>query len=114
MGKDSTYYFEPSPTSMHSPLMPAARRTSSTRPLAKYHAQALDALGSLYYTGENLDNFSPVYGSTYPDFHGAVGVTVEQASSRGRVQESVNGLLTLPVHHPQPGCHRPGHRAIRN
>jgi hypothetical protein len=53
-------------------------------------------LGSLYYTGENFDNFSPVYGSTYPDFHGAVGVTVEQASSRGRVQESVNGLLTFP------------------
>ena len=69
---------------------------NSTTTLARYHAQALDALGSLYYTGENFDNFSPVYGSTYPDFHGAVGVTVEQASSRGRVQESVNGLLTFP------------------
>ncbi|MEG0185530.1 MAG: peptidase M14, partial [Stenotrophomonas sp.] len=95
MGKDSTYYFEPSPASMHSPLLPAASYAFN-KTLAKYHAQALDALGSLYYTGENFDNFSPVYGSTYPDFHGAVGVTVEQASSRGRVQESVNGLLTFP------------------
>lgn len=95
MGKDSTYYFEPSPASMHSPLIPAASYDFN-KTLAKYHAQALDALGSLYYTGENFDNFSPVYGSTYPDFHGAVGVTVEQASSRGRVQESVNGLLTFP------------------
>ncbi|HDS1532069.1 TPA: peptidase M14 [Stenotrophomonas maltophilia] len=95
MGKDSTYYFEPSPKSMHSPLIPAASYEFN-KTLAKYHAQALDALGSLYYTGENFDNFSPVYGSTYPDFHGAVGVTVEQASSRGRVQESVNGLLTFP------------------
>lgn len=95
MGKDSTYYFEPSPASMHSPLLPAASYEFN-KTLAKYHAQALDALGSLYYTGENFDNFSPVYGSTYPDFHGAVGVTVEQASSRGRVQESVNGLLTFP------------------
>lgn len=95
MGKDSTYYFEPSPKSMHSPLIPAASYEFN-RTLATYHAQALDALGSLYYTGENFDNFSPVYGSTYPDFHGAVGVTVEQASSRGRVQESVNGLLTFP------------------
>ncbi|MGV6493848.1 M14 family zinc carboxypeptidase [Stenotrophomonas rhizophila] len=95
MGKDSTYYFEPSPASMHSPLLPASSYAFN-RTLAKYHAQALDALGSLYYTGENFDNFSPVYGSTYPDFHGAVGVTVEQASSRGRVQESVNGLLTFP------------------
>jgi len=95
MGKDSTYYFEPSPASMHSPLLPAASYAWN-KTLAKYHAQSLDALGSLYYTGENFDNFSPVYGSTYPDFHGAVGVTVEQASSRGRVQESVNGLLTFP------------------
>jgi len=95
MGKDNTYYFEPSPASMHSPLIPAASYAFNET-LAKYHAQALDALGSLYYTGENYDNFSPVYGSTYPDFHGAVGVTVEQASSRGRVQESANGLLTFP------------------
>ncbi len=95
MGKDSTYYFEPSPTSMHSPLLPASSYEWN-KTLAKYHAQSLDALGSLYYTGENFDNFSPVYGSTYPDFHGAVGVTVEQASSRGRVQESANGLLTFP------------------
>ncbi len=95
MGKDSTYYFEPSPASMHSPLLPASSYAFN-KTLAKYHAQALDALGSLYYTGENFDNFSPVYGSTYPDFHGAVGVTVEQASSRGRVQESVNGPLTFP------------------
>lgn len=95
MGKDSTYYFEPSPASMHSPLLPASSYEWN-KSLAKYHAQSLDALGSLYYTGENFDNFSPVYGSTYPDFHGAVGVTVEQASSRGRVQESVNGLLTFP------------------
>lgn len=95
MGKDSTYYFEPSPASMHSPLLPASSYEFN-KTLARYHAQALDALGSLYYTGENFDNFSPVYGSTYPDFHGAVGVTVEQASSRGRVQESANGLLTFP------------------
>ena len=94
MGKDSTYYFEPSPASMHSPLIPASSYDFN-KTLARYHAQSLDALGSLYYTGENFDNFSPVYGSTYPDFHGAVGVTVEQASSRGRVQESVNGLLTF-------------------
>lgn len=92
MGKDSTYYFEPSPKSMESPLLPRSSYAANHW-LARFHAQALDALGSLYYTGENFDNFSPIYGSTYPDFHGAVGVTVEQASSRGRVQESVNGPL---------------------
>ena len=44
MGKDSTYYFEPSPASMHSPLLPAASYAFN-KTLAKYHAQALDALG---------------------------------------------------------------------
>ncbi len=92
MGKDSTYYFEPSPRSMESPLLPKSSYEANHW-LARFHAQALDDIGSLYYTGENFDNFSPIYGSTYPDFHGAVGVTVEQASSRGRVQESVNGPL---------------------
>lgn len=92
MGTNSTYYFEPSPSSMHSPLLPQASYDFNVV-LARYHAQALDGLGSLYYTREIFDNFSPVYGSTYPDFHGGVGVTVEQASSRGRVQESINGLL---------------------
>ena len=92
MGKDSTYYFEPSPVSMESPLLPKSSYQANHW-LARFHAQALDGLGSLYYTGENFDNFSPIFGSTYPDFHGAVGVTVEQASSRGLVQESVNGDL---------------------
>src|SRR5690606_30641290 len=81
-----------SPKSMESPLLPKSSYEAN-KVLARYHAQALDAIGSLYYSGENYDNFSPIYGSTYPDFHGGVGATVEQASSRGRVQETVNGPL---------------------
>ncbi len=92
MGPNSTYYFEPSPVSMQSPLLPQASYDFNVT-LARYHAGALDSLGSLYYTRETFDNFSPVYGSTYPDFHGGVGVTVEQASSRGLIQETSNGLL---------------------
>ncbi|WP_269714962.1 M14 family zinc carboxypeptidase [Caulobacter sp. NIBR2454] len=92
MGSGSTYYFEPSPESMESPLLPKASYDFN-RVLARYHAKALDDLGSLYYTGENYDNFSAVYGSTYPDFHGGVGVTVEQASSRGLVQETAAGRV---------------------
>lgn len=95
MGAGSTYYFEPSPSSMESPLLPRAAYEWNVT-LAKYHAQALDGLGSLYYTREVFDNFSPVYGSTYPDFHGGIGVTVEQASSRGLVQDTANGPLTFP------------------
>lgn len=92
MGKNSTYYFEPSPKSMHSPLIPKASYDFN-EVIGKYHQEALDGLGSFYFTKELYDNFSPIYGSTYPDFHGAVGVTVEQAGSRGIVQETANGLL---------------------
>lgn len=92
MGSGSTYYFEPSPSSMHSPLLPQASYDFNVT-LARYHARALDDIGSLYFTREIFDNFSPVYGSTYPDFHGGVGVTVEQASSRGLVQDTPNGPL---------------------
>ncbi|KSB91837.1 peptidase M14 [Caulobacter vibrioides] len=95
MGTGSTYYFEPSPASMESPLLPKASYEFN-KVLAKYHAKSLDDLGSLYYTGENYDNFSAVYGSTYPDFHGGVGVTVEQASSRGLVQDAAGGKVEFP------------------
>ncbi|MFO7306939.1 MAG: M14 family zinc carboxypeptidase [Gammaproteobacteria bacterium] len=92
MGSGSTYYFEPSPAAMHSPLVPQASYDFNVV-LARYHQQALDARGVLYFTREIFDNFSAVYGSTYPDFHGGVGVTVEQASSRGLVQDTPNGRL---------------------
>ncbi|WP_294390817.1 M14 family zinc carboxypeptidase [uncultured Sphingomonas sp.] len=92
MGSGSTYYFEPSPPEMESPLLPKASYAFN-RTMARYYARALDRLGSLYYSGENYDNFSPVYGSTYPDFHGGVGATFEQASSRGLVQDTANGPL---------------------
>ena len=95
MGTNSTYYFEPSPANHESPIIPKESYAFNTT-LAKYFAQTLDKIGSLYYSRENFDNLSPIYGSTYPDFFGAVGATFEQGSSRGLVQESENGLLTFP------------------
>ncbi|SEK40129.1 M14 family zinc carboxypeptidase [Parapedobacter koreensis] len=92
MGGGSTYYFEPTPKSSESPLIPKSSYDFNTV-LAKYHVEALDGIGSLYFTKEVFDNFSPIYGSTYPDFHGAVGATFEQGSSRGLLQETANGLL---------------------
>jgi hypothetical protein len=63
--------------------------------LAKYQAKALDDIGSLYFTKENYDNLSPIYGSTYPKFYGGVGATFEEASSGGINRETTNGLLTF-------------------
>ncbi len=58
--------------------------------------EGLDSIGSLYFSGENYDDFYYGKGSTFPDINGSVGILFEQGSSRGHVQESENGLLTFP------------------
>jgi len=93
-GANATYYFEPTPKSHYSPIIPQFLYDEGIV-LAKYNAEALDNIGSLYFTKEGYDNLSPIYGSTYPKFYGAVAATYEQASSRGIAQESSNGLLTF-------------------
>ncbi|MBD2767255.1 hypothetical protein IC235_05060 [Hymenobacter sp. BT664] len=97
MGTNGTYYFEPSkPHSTENDLIPRATYEVLNVHLAKYFAKSLDHLGTLYWTKEQFDNLSPIYGSTYPDFQGGVGVTFEVGSSRGLAQESSNGVVTFP------------------
>ncbi|RZK92352.1 MAG: hypothetical protein EOO98_03450 [Pedobacter sp.] len=93
-GTNATYYFEPTPKSHESPIIPQFLYDYQVI-LAKYHAKALDDIGSFYFTKENYDNLSPIYGSTYPKFFGSVAATFEQARSLGIVQESTNGPLTF-------------------
>lgn len=93
-GTNATYYFEPTPKRHESPIIPQFLYDFNVI-LAKYHAKALDDIGSLYFTKENYDNLSPIYGSTYPKFFGSVAATFEQASSRGILQESSNGPLSF-------------------
>ena len=95
MGANRTYYLEPAPERAESPIIPKSSYEFN-KTVAKYQIEELEKIGSFYFTGEVFDNISPIYGSTYPDFHGAVGVTLEQASSRGLVQESENGDLKFP------------------
>ncbi|TGD82780.1 M14 family zinc carboxypeptidase [Hymenobacter wooponensis] len=97
MGTNGTYYFEPSkPFSTENDLIPRATYEVLNVHMAKYFAKALDDLGSLYWTKEQFDNLSPIYGSTYPDFQGGVGITFEVGSSRGLAQEGTNGVVTFP------------------
>ena len=67
-----------------------------TTGIAQYHAKALDKIGSLYYSEESFDDFYYGKGSTFPDINGGIGILFEQASSRGHMQETVNGVLTFP------------------
>ena len=95
MGTNSTFFFQPGiPTRTH-PLTPKLNQ-ELTRAIGRYHAGALDKLGSLYYSEEDYDDFYYGKGSTFPDIHGGIGILFEQASSRGHAQESDNGVLTFP------------------
>jgi len=95
MGTDSTYFFQPGIPSRQNPLTPD-RNLQLTREVAKFHAKALDDMGSLYFTEESFDDFYYGKGSTYPDLHGAVGILFEQASSRGHLQENSYGGISFP------------------
>jgi hypothetical protein len=105
MGANSSYYFEPTPKRTQSPIVPQSSYDFNVT-LARYYVESLDKIGSLYFTKEQYDNISPIYGGTYPDFFGGAGFTFEQASSRGFAQESENGILTFPFtirNHTQMG-----------
>ena len=96
MGTNTTFFFEPTdPEGNESHLVPKSNYELNLR-FAEYFADALNRIGSFYYTKESYDNKNPNFGSTYPDFNGGVGILFEQGSSRGLVQESENGLVTLP------------------
>lgn len=95
MGTNSTFFFMPGePTRVH-PLTPSENQ-KMTAALAQYNADALDEIGSLYFSKEGYDDFYMGKGSTYPDVNGCIGVLFEQASSRGHLQDSDNGVLSFP------------------
>lgn len=95
MGTNNTFFFQPGVPSRNNPLSPK-EVFDLTAKIAAFHARALDGKGLFYYSEQGFDDFYPGKGSTYPDLHGSVGILFEQASSRGHVQESENGLLTFP------------------
>jgi len=95
MGTGSSYFFQPGIPTRTNPITPF-ENVELTRAIAKYHAAALDELGSLYYTEESFDDFYYGKGSTYPDAHGCIGILFEQASSRGHWQENDFGGVSFP------------------
>jgi hypothetical protein len=95
MGTNSTFFFQPGePTRVH-PLTPIINQ-ELTAEIGAFHSKALDNIGSLYFSEENYDDYYYGKGSTYPDVNGGIGILFEQASSRGHIQESDNGILTFP------------------
>ena len=95
MGTNATFFFQPGIPSRTHPLTPKLNQ-KLTKEIAKFHVESLDKIGSLYYSEESFDDFYYGKGSTFPDINGSIGILFEQASSRGHVQESDNGILRFP------------------
>lgn len=95
MGTNATYFFQPGVPSRTHPLTPQ-RNQNLTAAIAEFHADILDENQVLYFTKERFDDFYYGKGSTYPDIFGSIGILFEQASSRGRAQESVHGVIEFP------------------
>lgn len=95
MGSNSTFFFQPGIPSRTNPNTPQINQ-DLTGEIGTYHASFLDSLGSLYYSKENFDDYYYGKGSTYPDINGCIGILFEQASSRGHLRDTDNGLLSFP------------------
>ena len=95
MGTNSTFFFQPGVPSRTHPLTPNMNQ-KLTKEISKFHIESLDEIGSLYFSEEQFDDFYYGKGSTFPDINGGIGILFEQASSRGHIQNSDNGILTFP------------------
>ena len=93
MGGDSSYYFAPPAV----PINPHITKSqnASFELFGRANAARFDERGFAYFIRENYDSFYPGYGESWPIFHGAIGMTYEQASARGlRWQRTDGDVLT--------------------
>lgn len=92
MGANSTFFFQPGIPQRTNPNTPQMNQ-DLTGEIGQFHANALDDIGSLYFTKEAFDDYYYGKGSTYPDINGSIGILFEQASSRGHFQNTENGPM---------------------
>jgi len=93
---NNPYYFAPAAAPFHEYINEWQREFQYD--IGQNHAKYFDQNGWLYFTREVFDLLYPSYGDTYPLFHGAIGMTHEQAGHgiAGRAYITENGdTLTL-------------------
>ncbi len=89
MGSDSTYYFAPE-ANPYNPYI-TNQQKASLEWFGKNNASYFDRLGFSYFTKEGYDEFYPGYGASWPLYYGGIGMTYEQASTRGLVVKKSDG-----------------------
>jgi len=81
MGRESSYFFPP-PTDPVNPNVPPELR-EWWDVFGRANAMEFDRRGFDYFVRESFDLFYPGYGDSWPTLQGAVGMTYEQATTRG-------------------------------
>ena len=95
MGTNSTFFYQPGIPSRVNPLTPKKNQILTAK-IGEFHEKKLSEIGSLFYSEEDYDDFYYGKGSTFPDINGSIGILFEQGSSRGHLQESINGEISFP------------------
>ncbi len=91
MGRQSSYFFPP-PADPINPNIPR-EHLRWFDVFGQANAEAFDAKGYDYFVREDFDLFYPGYGDSWPTLQGAVGMTYEQATTRGRALEQRGGRI---------------------
>lgn len=93
-GGDRSFFFQPGFPARTNPLTPQ-ENWNITYDISKYHAAALDEIGTLYYSREGYDDFYYGKGASYPDIHGGIAMLFEQVAVRGHLRATKNGLMSF-------------------
>ncbi|HZS57270.1 MAG TPA: M14 family metallopeptidase [Bryobacteraceae bacterium] len=91
MGSDSTYYFAPE-ANPYNPYITDTQK-NSLEWFGKNNARYFDQLGFSYFTKEGYDEFYPGYGASWPLYYGSIGMTYEQASTRGLIVRKADNTV---------------------
>jgi len=95
MGSSTTFFLEPSDPVCYYPFIPEENK-QLTAQVSNYNMKALDRIGSLYLSKDMFDSYYLGTGDVYGDALGSIAMLFEQATSRGNIQKTDNGLLKFP------------------
>jgi hypothetical protein len=94
MGSNTTYFFAPPMPPVNQNVHPLIWKGWDRFSQGNVEAFGTEGLG--FFTREGFDEFFPGYGPSWPIMSGAIGMTYEQASSRGgEIRRDDGTILTL-------------------
>ncbi len=91
MGPEQSYFFPPPAEPIHPRVPEATRKWIET--FGHANAEAFDARGWGFFSGEVFDLFYPAYGDSWPSFRGMVGMTYEVGGKGALSHRRKDGLV---------------------